>query len=136
MLFGGVLVAHIFNFLCCVFCILSLFCVFCPILHVSLDYWFLIDRSVFSKVYLLSTVCHSSISYLRYLCSFTLVVSSTYCVVFLFCLSLSCVLCIVVSSTYCVVFLFCFVFLRLVFYLPNVASFFWIVHFLCVYLAI
>ena len=41
-----------FNFLCCVFVALSSFCVFCLLLHVSLDCPFLISPSVFSNVYL------------------------------------------------------------------------------------
>ena len=52
-LFGGVSVAHLFSFLLCDFGFLSLFCVLCRILPVSLDCPFLFDPSVFSNVYLL-----------------------------------------------------------------------------------
>jgi hypothetical protein len=44
----------------------------------------------------------------RYLCCLHILVSITYCVVFIFvCLSSSCVLCIVVSNTCCVMFFIC-----------------------------
>ena len=47
--FDWVRVAHLFSFLCCVFLFcLSLFCVLCPMLPVSLDCPFLITPSVFS----------------------------------------------------------------------------------------
>ena len=47
--FDWVRVVHLFSFLCCVFLFcLSLFCVLCPMLPVSLDCPFLIIPSVFS----------------------------------------------------------------------------------------
>ena len=63
----------------------------------------------------------SCLIYFIYVC-LCIVVSNTYCVVFLFCLSSFCVLCVEVSNIYCVVFI-CFVCLPLVSCVPNVASF-------------
>ena len=53
--FGGVRVAHLFSFLCCVF-ILSVFvlCPVWPMLPVSLDCPFFVVLLVFSNVYLFS----------------------------------------------------------------------------------
>jgi hypothetical protein len=48
--FGGVHVAHLFNFLCCVLFVFVL-CLVYPLLPVSLDCPFLIVPSVFSNVY-------------------------------------------------------------------------------------
>jgi uncharacterized membrane protein YjgN (DUF898 family) len=61
--FGGVLVAHIFSFLCCgVFLCLFVFvlCVVCPVLQVSLGCPFLISPSVFFNVY---NTCHPGVKY-------------------------------------------------------------------------
>ena len=51
--FGGVCVAHLLCFLCCVICFVCLRPAY-PMLSVSLDCPFLIDRSVFSNVYWLT----------------------------------------------------------------------------------
>jgi len=49
-IFGGVHVAHLFSFLCCVLFVFVL-CLVCPMLPVSLDCQFLIALSLFSNVY-------------------------------------------------------------------------------------
>jgi len=49
-IFGGVHVAHLFSFLCCVLSVFVL-CLVCPMLPVFLDCPFLIALSVFSNVY-------------------------------------------------------------------------------------
>ena len=49
--FGGVRVAHLFSFLCCVLFVCVL-CLACPMLPVSFECPFLIAPSVFSNVYI------------------------------------------------------------------------------------
>ena len=62
--------------------------------------------------------CRFNISRTKLVIIVCIVVSNTYCVVFLFCLFF--VLCIVVSNTYCVVFLLCFS--------SSCCQFLWFVH--------
>jgi len=78
-----------------IFFIFIFFFMFCPILCLNLQLF--VGEEGFCLIYVIC-VC------LR------IVVSNTYCVVFLFCLSSSSVLCMVVSNTYCVVFFVLFVF--------------------------
>jgi hypothetical protein len=84
--FGGVRVAHLFSFLCChIMCLYVLTSVlWCP-------FWFPYKNDV---RFLFASSCVWDGSYLLYVICVMLhmVVSNTYCVVFLFCLSLLCAL--------------------------------------------
>jgi hypothetical protein len=83
-------------------CKVSVYSIFYHFIYFNVMFFCVCLRMMVSNTYcVVFLFCFSSS---RVLC---MMVSNTYCVVFLFCLSSSRVLCMMVSDTYCVVFLFC-----------------------------